>query len=313
MTRADLFAAEPLGDVLFVNGMDAAAEFFIDHQLAALHLQTGLEVEQVRAQRGHGGAAPALPHKLQRVQNKAGVHLLRQALQVRGDIGGAHPLVAALRALNGQQADAGGEHPAVHHIHPLQLLTYDPGVIEGAGKLGADVQMDDLIALGKNGGEKVLNLLKAGGGGFGKGAVLPVTPVHIGRREVGAVQKAFVAQKDGERQNFYIKTGKQLRRQITGAVCGDHYGFAHDVSQLLTISPSIYHKRRRIATSFFTLHIFALAFFCLLFHNKPDLIGGDRFEENDSGRTHHQRRRLPGAERRHPRGGQGTFPASGQY
>ena len=147
MGRTDLPPLKALANVLLVDMLDAAAVFLIDDKLSVLHLQARFQVQEVGAERGNAGAASALPHELQRVQDKTRLDLAGQLAKVLGNLAGAHSPVTAIRALNGQQADAGGEHARIHHMDPAQLRRGHAGGVIGVGELRTDVQMDDGEAL----------------------------------------------------------------------------------------------------------------------------------------------------------------------
>ena len=121
MPGPDLGRRKALTDILTVNRQDIAAVFFVYAELPVAHLQRRLEAQEVCAQRGDTGAAPALPHKFQGVEHKAGIHLADQAAQMPGNLGGGHAAVTAFTALNGQQPQTGAERAAVDHVDAFQL------------------------------------------------------------------------------------------------------------------------------------------------------------------------------------------------
>ena len=238
MPRADLFALQPLPDVLLVDLLDVAAVFLVNAKLAVLHFQARLQPQEIGAQGCHAGAASALPHELQGVQHEAGGYLLPQALQMLGDLLCAHALVPALGALNGQQAHAGGEHAAVHHIDALQLRRGQAGGVEGVGQLRADVQVDDLIALLHQRHEEVQKFLHTGGGGLGQHAVPVIALVHVQRGKAASiVHKMVLPQGDHQGDDANIVTLLQLRGKIHGAVSRDENRFFHSVHSLRQAIP----------------------------------------------------------------------------
>ena len=89
------FSGEAFGNVLFIDGLDSAAVFFVYAQLAAAHFQSRLEVQQIGPQRRDAGAAPAFPHELQRIEHEAGVHLVGEGGDMLRDLFGLHASVAA--------------------------------------------------------------------------------------------------------------------------------------------------------------------------------------------------------------------------
>ena len=182
-------------------------------------------MQQVRAQRRDAGTAAALPHEVERVQHKAGVHLVGQRAQVLRDFGGAHAAVTALRPLDAKQAHAGREHAAVHDVDTLQLRRRDTGVVAGGGQLRADVEMDDLKALLRQRREEIQKLLDARRGGLGQHAVRMVAGVDISGRKLYAVQIALAVEQDRQRDDPDVKAFQKLRREIAGAVGGNDDGF----------------------------------------------------------------------------------------
>ena len=83
-------------------------------------------------------------------------------------------------------------------------------------------------------GKEIDKLLDAAGGSFGQGAVLVIALVHHIRAEVLTIQKAFIAQLDGQGNGLYLKTLQKRRGKITSTVGSNHNGFGHN-NQLLNI------------------------------------------------------------------------------
>ena len=228
MTGTDGFAAEALGDILLIHGLDAAAEFFIYTKLAAAHFQAGLEMQQICPKRRYAGTASALPHKLQRIQHKAGVHFIGERGNVRRNLRGRHPAVAALSRLDHKQTDAGGEHAGIDGIYAAKLLCGDAGRGIRAGQLRTDVKMDDFIAFLQIGTEEIQKSLNRRGRGLRQRTVGAVAAIHVGRGKVQPVVIALLSEQNHKGEDFDVITLDQLRREITGAVGGDDDRFAHD-------------------------------------------------------------------------------------
>ena len=150
-----------------------------------------------------------------------------------GDLLCAHALVPALGALDSQQAHAGGEHAAVHHIDALQLRRGQAGGVEGVGKLRADVQVDDLIALLHQRSKEVQEFLHPGGGGLGQHAVPVIALVHVQRGKAAAiVHKMILPQGDHQGDDANIITLLQLPGKVHRAVGRDENRFFHSVHSL---------------------------------------------------------------------------------
>ena len=207
--------------------LDAAAVLFVHAELPVLHLQGRLQAQKIGPQRADAGAASALPHVFQRVQDEAGLDLFGQITQVLGDVSGGHPPVAAGCPLDGQQADAGGEHTGVHDLNPAQLRRRHARGIVGVGEFGADVQMDHRVSLLRKRGEEVDKLLHSHGRGLRQRAVLAVAGIHVQRREALTVLEGILTQRDGQRNHMNIVALQQIPGQVAGAVGGNYHRFRH--------------------------------------------------------------------------------------
>ena len=106
MAGTDGFAGKAFCHILLVNGLHIAAIFFVNTELATVHLKSGLEMQQVRAERGDAGAAAAFPHELQRVEDKAGVYLVGEGGDMLRDLTRGHAAITALGRLDHKKTDA---------------------------------------------------------------------------------------------------------------------------------------------------------------------------------------------------------------
>ena len=223
MLRQDVLALEPLGDVLAVDLVDRAAVFLADDEFALLHLQAGLELEQVRAQRRHARAAPALPHVLERVEHEARVHALRHLAQRRGNRGRILAGITQLRALQREQPAARGEMAAVDDVDApfFQLTRRETGVLIGAREVRADVDVDDVHPLGEDREEEVEELLRADGRGLRERSAAAERLVEVLGGVAPVVEEGLLPLNDRQRDHADLKPLQKRRREVAGAVIGN--------------------------------------------------------------------------------------------
>ena len=89
----DVFApVEALLDILTDTLFERAAVLFANAHLPLAHFDAGLEVQEVRAKRSHSGAAPALSHVVEPLDEEACLHLRRKRAHALGDLAAGKPL-----------------------------------------------------------------------------------------------------------------------------------------------------------------------------------------------------------------------------
>ena len=96
-----------------------------------MHLNTGLEPQQVCTESSYRAAPAAGPHEFKGVQHKAGVAVWNHLHQPLLNLGRGHPLPDHLAGLQYQQSHAGGEIAGVHDIDMAQILRGDAAVLMG--------------------------------------------------------------------------------------------------------------------------------------------------------------------------------------
>ena len=222
--------AQPVVHILLQAPLIGAAELLAHHHLAAGDLDAGPQLQQVRAQHGHHGAAPALVQVVQPVDDEGGVHLVDEAVDVLED-----SLRVALAALDEvhrlaeQERDAAGQVAAVHAIH-RQPLRRPQGVLVAGGEVGAEVEVDDSVGVL----EQFLELAPVGLRVHRRGLGQVAARVHMAedvvRDDVRAVGVVPAAHGHGEGDDGDAVSADVVRGQVAGAVRRD--ANFHDCLQL---------------------------------------------------------------------------------
>ena len=228
-----LAVCELVGDHLAHNGLQIPAIFFRDSHLAVLHLNAGLEIEKVRAEHLHAGAAPALIHIKQRADYKSRAHLLRLLPDFIRDLRSGKPLIAQLGSIDSQHAHPAGNVAGIDGIHIRKILGGHAGNVRRHGHLTADAQVDHLKALIRPLFVEILIVSRSRGTRRGELSRLLIVCKQIGGMYIYSIQTCLVSQIDrqGNRLNFI--TLQQIAVQIAGAVRHYLYFFAHSPSSLL--------------------------------------------------------------------------------
>ena len=148
-----------------------APPVFLPHVHGAagvVHLDAGLQVQQVGPEGHHRRAAAPGLHKGEGVQDEAGVAVLPQGAYLLGDLGGGQALADPVSRLDDLQGDAGGQAEAVdgeHVARQVRLLGGQLAVLLGAGQRPAQAEVDHIVTCRHKGAEVVGVLAHVDGGG----------------------------------------------------------------------------------------------------------------------------------------------------
>ena len=198
-----------------------APVFFTHAHLAVPQLNAGLQVQQVGAQSGHGGAAAALYHIVQTVQYKAGFHLFGVFVQGRHHIVQILHGTAQLQSLQNQQALAAAQVPGVNHPHIGEILGGDKGVLVAGREAGAQVDVNVALAAVRVFPEQLLINRNASGGGGAQTAAVGYVPENIRWGNGHIVQVFPVLLHHNQGHQIDIVLFQQLPGQVAGAVGSD--------------------------------------------------------------------------------------------
>ena len=132
-------------EIVDALAVDAAVLLAHVHK-AVLNDNLRPQLQNVRAQGGHRGAASALAQKLQGFDDEASVDALAVGLQMAAQR--LRVLDPAAGRLEDQQGAAAGEVLGVHHPDVTDLLGRDAGVVVAAGDPGALGDVDHRLSLG---------------------------------------------------------------------------------------------------------------------------------------------------------------------
>lgn len=203
-----------------VNG---AAILFAWGHLAVLHLDAGLQLQQIAAESAEGRAPPALVQIVQPVNNKAGLH---PGSQVRaGPLNFLRRMSGRrqLRAVEHQEPLARGQVPGIHHIYVADVRRRHAGVLIRAGKVAADAEVHDAVPLLVPGPELPDIVEHVDGAGPGQLAAGVHIVINGLRRDLHAVMPHLIAAVHRQGRDGNVVPFDQLRRQVAGAVRNDLY------------------------------------------------------------------------------------------
>ena len=138
-----------------------------------------------------------------------------------GDVGGVHAGIAHAAGREHLQADAGRKTLAVDDVDALHIGRRSACVFVGGGKRAAQVEVDDLRAVGHKLGEVLPVGLRRAGARLGQRLVLvEAIEQHLGR-DVDVVQMVAPAKLDMEREAANLVALPLLRREVARAVRAD--------------------------------------------------------------------------------------------
>ena len=123
-------AVQLVGDVLANADGQAAAVLFDDLQLAVDDGQTGLDAEDVGTKGQHAGAAAALCHKIQLVQDKTQLDPLGEVLEPHTNVFRGQAVRRPFCGAQHQIALPGADVLAVHDRNIFVFLRSKPGILE---------------------------------------------------------------------------------------------------------------------------------------------------------------------------------------
>ena len=123
-------AVQLVGDVLANADGQAAAVLFDDLQLAVDDGQTGLDAEDIGTESQHAGAATALGHKIQLVQDKTQLDPLGEVLKPHTNVFWRQAVCRPFCGAQHQIALPGADVLAVHDRNIFVFLRSKPGVLE---------------------------------------------------------------------------------------------------------------------------------------------------------------------------------------
>ena len=135
----------------------AAVLFADDHRAAVvvLHLDRGTQGKRVRAQHGDHGTAAARVHEIESLKHERSVRFLDHRAELFIDLFRGQTCVAHLRRLDREQSGAGRKVAGIHRIDSVgEFRRRQLAALVGDAKLGAEADMDDIVALFDIGSEK---------------------------------------------------------------------------------------------------------------------------------------------------------------
>ena len=198
---------------------ERAAVLFRNAHLALVHLDAGLELQKIRAQRRDGRAPAALAQIFERVDHEADVQLLPALVKDRQDLLAGLALAGEQRAVDHEMADAGGEIARIDNEHaPRKFLCGIARVLEAGGHIRGDREMHDLVV----GSELLAEEIEIVGNGHRRRAAELSRAARIREnvlaRALDPVAQRAVIHEDIERRDLYVVLLDQLARKIAGAV-----------------------------------------------------------------------------------------------
>ena len=207
----DVFApVEALLDILTDTLFERAAILFANAHLPLAHFDTGLEVQEVRAERSHSGAAPALSHVVEPLNEEACLHLRRKRAHALGDLAAGKPLRGELCRRHDQKSLPAAQVFRIDHIDIVELLRGKAGVLIAAGEIRADGDLHHRVVFLRIAREHFAVFVLAD---CRRAAKAPAA-VHMGknirRRDVHTVLKFFSVLDDAQRRNGNIVAFEQL-------------------------------------------------------------------------------------------------------
>ena len=198
---------------------ERAAVLFRNAHLALVHLDAGLELQKIRAQRRDGRAPAALAQIFERVDHEADVQLLPALVKDRLDLLAGLALAGEQRAVDHEMADTGGETARIDNEHaPRKFLCGIARVLEAGGHIRGDREMHDLVV----GFELLAEEIEIVGNGYRRRAAELSRAARIREnvlaRALDPVAQRAVVHEDIERRDLYVVLLDQLARKIAGAV-----------------------------------------------------------------------------------------------
>ena len=113
-------ALQPILHIVQNTLFVAATVLLDDLHFTVNNLDTGLQVQKVCAQRHHHGAASALYHIVQPIQQKAGLNPIGKVLELIHDLfWGKNSIFGHFYGFADHMSVAAGEVSGVNHINPL--------------------------------------------------------------------------------------------------------------------------------------------------------------------------------------------------
>ena len=198
-----------------------APVFFAHAHFPVPQLDAGLQVQQVGAQRGHGGAAAALYHIVQTVQHKAGFHLFGVLVQSRHHIVQILHGTAQLQSLQNHQTLAAAQVPGVNYPHIWEILGGNKGILVAGGEAGTQADVDVAVAAVRVFPEQLLIDGNTSGGGGAETAAVGNVPENFRRGDGHIVQVLLVLLHHNQGNQINMVLFQQLPGQVAGAVGSD--------------------------------------------------------------------------------------------
>ena len=135
---------------IFYENLVQRAPVFFPYAHAAVpvvYLDTGLQLQDIRAKRGHGGTAASRMHEGQGIKDEAGVALCGPFAQSLCDGRRVHALFDHLAGGYDKEPGSGRKIAAVYHMDMPQLFCCKTAVLIHAGEGVPQVDMDDFVSV----------------------------------------------------------------------------------------------------------------------------------------------------------------------
>ena len=203
-----------LADALFKR----AAVLLAHGHLAVSHLDAGLQVQKIRAQRGHSRAAAALSHVVEALDQKARLDLRRERAHALGDLRAGKALLGELRRRDDQKALAGAQILRIDHEDVLVLLRRGAGILIAAGEIRADGDLHHRVILVCVAREHLAVLVLADRRRAAKVSAAVHVGKNVGGRDVYTIVEVLAVLDDAQRRDGNIIALEQRGRQVARAV-----------------------------------------------------------------------------------------------
>ena len=203
-----------LADALFKR----AAVLLAHGHLAVSHLDAGLQVQKIRAQRGHSRAAAALSHVVEALDQKARLDLRRERAHALGDLRAGKALLGELRRRDDQEALAGAQILRIDHKDVRILLRRGAGILIAAGEIRADGDLHHRVILVRVAREHLAVLVLADRRRAAKVSAAVHVGKNVGGRDVHTIVEVLAVLDDAQRRDGNIIALEQRGRQVARAV-----------------------------------------------------------------------------------------------
>ena len=134
--------------------------------LAVTNFDARLQIQKICTQRSSRGAATALDHVLQLIQQEAGLHTGNEGIQFFNDLIQILALLGKTACFQNNMALTGGEVLGVNDTHIGEILGRKAGILVAGRETGTNVDMDNAVVLISKFRKQLLifsNVIRGGG------------------------------------------------------------------------------------------------------------------------------------------------------